>query len=55
MAIKYSIDEVQINEYDGKTRVTINGWASSLDGEIPTLLLEINGEKVRCFKITVLD
>ena len=53
MAIKYSIDEVQINEYDGKSRVTINGWASSLDGEIPTLLLEINGEKVRYTKKSI--
>lgn len=50
MAIKYSIDQVQINEYKQKTRVTINGWCASLDGEIPSLLLEINGKKVKYSK-----
>lgn len=50
MVIKYSIDVVQMNEYDGKSRVTINGWAASLNGEIPTLLLEINGKKVKYSK-----
>lgn len=44
MAIKYSVDELTINEYAGKCRIMINGWCASTDGKVPELKVVVNGK-----------
>lgn len=48
MSIKYSVDNLIINENKKGTTILINGWCVSLDGVIPDRTLFINGEKTEC-------
>ena len=46
MAIKYSIDELHINEFSNSIKIMMKGWCASLDGKIPTLSIKINDKEV---------
>lgn len=45
MAIKYSVDELIINEFAGRSRIMMNGWCAGTDGSIPVLTLYVNGKE----------
>ena len=53
MSIKYSVDNLFINEYRGKTRIMIDGWAVATDGTIPKHRLFINGKETKCSDVSL--